>query len=82
MLSSGGRFELAFPGRKQTQPRDEWSYTVKYQPGRNLQEIADDVLAALYEEALRRSKGNKAEAARQLGLSRGALYRLLRRISG
>ena len=81
MLWRGGPFEFSFSEEKVRETSGEWSYAVRYDPGRNVLEIADEVLRALYEEALRRCQGNKAEAARQLGLSRGALYRLAKRVS-
>lgn len=81
MLWRGGPFEFSVTDQEVSETSGEWSYTVKYDPGRNVLEIADEVLHALYEEALRRCQGNKAEAARQLGLSRGALYRLAKRVS-
>jgi PAS domain S-box-containing protein len=81
MLWRGGPFEFSFSDEKVRETSKEWSYTVRYEAGRNVLEIADEVLHALYGEALRRCQGNKAEAARQLGLSRGALYRLAKRVS-
>lgn len=80
MLWDGRHFDIAFPAPDKVD--QEWSYTVRYEPGKSIQEITHEVLQALYEEVLRKSGGNKAEAARRLGLSRGALYRLSTRLSG
>lgn len=40
----------------------------------------DDVTPERLEEALKRTGGNRLEAARQLGISRSSLYRVLRRL--
>ena len=40
----------------------------------------DDVTPEKLEEALKRTGGNRLEAARQLGISRSSLYRVLRRL--
>jgi DNA-binding NtrC family response regulator len=40
----------------------------------------DDVTPEKLEEALKRTGGNRLEAARQLGISRSSLYRVLRRM--
>lgn len=45
-----------------------------------LQEVTDAVVKALCLEALRRTGGNKREAARILGISRNSLYRYLSRV--
>jgi PAS domain S-box-containing protein len=79
MLWDGRHFDIAFPTPDKGD--EEWSYTVRYEPGKSIQDITNEVLQALYEEVLLKSGGNKAEAARRLGLSRGALYRLSTRVS-
>ena len=40
----------------------------------------EDVTPARLEEALKRTGGNRLEAARLLGISRSSLYRILRRL--
>ncbi len=47
-------------------------------PKKTLAEAKDELTAAMCRDALRRSGGNKAEAARSLGVSRDAFYRYLR----
>ncbi len=47
--------------------------------GRNLHEVTDMVTQHLCTEALRQCKGNRVEASRMLGISRTALYRLMKR---
>jgi len=44
-----------------------------------LTDALEELTRAMCREALRRAGGNKAEAARDLGISRGALHRILRR---
>ncbi|HWQ74310.1 MAG TPA: sigma 54-interacting transcriptional regulator [Syntrophomonas sp.] len=47
------------------------------QAGKSLQQSFDDYERQLVLEALKSAKGNKSTAAKQLGISRGKLYRLL-----
>jgi PAS domain S-box-containing protein len=47
--------------------------------GGSLTDAVEELTRAMCQEALRRAAGNKAEAARALGISRGALHRILRR---
>ena len=54
-----------------------YAITVNYRPGRTLREVTDEVTHALVQEALRRSDGNKKEAARLLGIARDSLYRYM-----
>jgi transcriptional regulator with PAS, ATPase and Fis domain len=51
---------------------------VTVDPNKTLAEAKDELTAAMCRDALRRSGGNKAEAARSLGVSRDAFYRYLR----
>lgn len=57
---------------------DEWSFTVKLGDGVSINDVANQVKRALISETLTRSKGNKQLAARQLGLSRFALFRMMK----
>jgi len=58
---------------------EERSFTVSFGAGRNFQNVMDDVTRWLCEYALQRSNGSKKDAADLLGISRGALYRYLKR---
>jgi PAS domain S-box-containing protein len=77
MLWTGGPFELAL----QTQERaeEEWSFRTNFTPGRTLRDLYEELIYSLCVEALRRSGGNRREAARILGISRDSLYRYIDR---
>jgi transcriptional regulator of acetoin/glycerol metabolism len=47
--------------------------------GRPLFEIEQDTLGSVIREALREAQGNRAEAARRLGITRSSLYRRMSR---
>jgi transcriptional regulator with PAS, ATPase and Fis domain len=78
ILWAGGEFSLALPDDPPSS--GEWSHMVTYPKGRSLRQITDEVTRKVYEEALRRCSGNRAAAARELGLSRASLYRLAQRL--
>lgn len=61
--------------------RLEWSVTVGFPSDRSIHEVADEVKSRLIHEALRRSRGNKQEAARLLGISRHALAHQIKSLS-
>ena len=78
MLWGGGEFKLAFPrGPRNT---GDWSYTIRYVPGKSLREMTETMGASVCSEALRLCDGNKKEAARMLDISRDTLYRYIRMI--
>lgn len=77
ILWTGGPFDLVVPPA--TPNSGEWSYTVRYVPGKNLREIINNVEASLCQEVLRRCGGNKKETARLLDISRDTLYRLIKK---
>ncbi|MEW6533730.1 MAG: sigma 54-interacting transcriptional regulator [Thermodesulfobacteriota bacterium] len=56
----------------------DYSLTLKFGEGRTLKDLTDEVTKSLCVEALRRSGGNKKEAAKLLGIARDSLYRHLR----
>ncbi len=52
---------------------------LRYQPGRLLQDVTDEITKAFCTEALRFANGNKKQAARALGISRDSLYRHMKK---
>jgi PAS domain S-box-containing protein len=56
----------------------DYSLTLKFGEGRTLKDLTDELTKSLCVEALRRSGGNKKEAAKLLGIARDSLYRHLR----
>jgi PAS domain S-box-containing protein len=76
MLSKGAKLEIEIPSLA-TGPR-EWSHEVTFPEASNLQDIVDQVTRSLCVEALRRSAGNRKEAAELLGISRQSLYRYIK----
>lgn len=77
MLWRGGRCNLALPGPKVDDK--DWCCTVRLAPGLTLRDATNEVACALSSEVLRRTGGNKKEAANILGISRDALYRLVKK---
>ena len=77
MLWTGGPFELALP--TQEPGSEEWVFKTNFPPGQTLRDLYDKLTHALCLEALRRSGGNRREAARILGISRDSLYRYIDR---
>lgn len=77
MLWTGGPFELALQTHQQN--GEEWSFKTEFPPGRTLRDLTDDLIHSLCIEALRRSEGNRREAARLLKISRDSLYRYIAR---
>jgi DNA-binding NtrC family response regulator len=71
MLSEPGSFNLSALGLEGVQ--EEWSYTVGFPKERSIHDVSRDVKKSLVLEALRRSGGNKQDAAALLGISRHAL---------
>ncbi|MFZ5865725.1 MAG: sigma 54-interacting transcriptional regulator [Thermodesulfobacteriota bacterium] len=53
----------------------DYSITLKFGEGRSLRDLTDEVTKSVCIEALRRSGGNKKEAAKLLGIARDSLYR-------
>jgi len=59
----------------------EWSFTVTLPTGRSVNHVADEVKRALIAETLARSQGNKQAAAGMLGISRYALFRMMKALN-
>jgi len=76
MLWDEGYFTVALPLRE-ARP-ESWSYHVSFPADRSLHDLTDEVAQSVVREALRRSGGKRAEAARLLRVSRGALYRYMK----
>lgn len=78
ILWEGGRLHLALPSgdgeERVTAPVPQTSR------GRSLEEIVDEAASAACLRAIQDAGGNKTEAAQILGISRGALYRQLKRL--
>ncbi len=78
ILWTGGEFNIALPEGPESD--QEWSYTVRYVPGKALREVTDEVEASLCAEVLKLCSDNKKETARLLDISRDTLYRHIRKI--
>jgi PAS domain S-box-containing protein len=77
MLWDGGRFDLKLPPPSKADAN--WTYDLPFPSYWTLREVTDEVTKSMTIEALRRTGGNKKEAASVLGVSRDALYRYIRR---
>ncbi|MBI5248626.1 MAG: PAS domain S-box protein [Desulfomonile tiedjei] len=76
MLSKGPKISVEVPALDTR--KNEWVYEVRFQDRQNLPQTINDLTRTLCTEALRRSEGNKKEAAQILGISRHSLYRFLK----
>jgi len=77
MLASGDRLNLTLPS--QEEGSQQWAHTVRFTPRRSLHDVVSEVARSLCEYALRSTGGNRKDAARLLRISRGALYRYMKR---
>ncbi len=77
MLWDGDELKLKLPSSENSD--EVWSYDLPFPSYWSLRDVTDEVTKSMCMEALRRTQGNKKEAARILGISRDALYRYLRR---
>lgn len=78
ILWQGGRLTLALPSGKEKlypPPMDSPAHG-----NRPLEAIIDEAISSACQTALRQAGGNKTGAAQILGISRGALYRYLKRL--
>ena len=77
MLRDGGSFKVSL---SKPRPRyQEWIYKATFPSGRSLHHLTDELRYCVCAEAVRRSRGSKHDAARLLKISRGALYRYMKR---
>jgi transcriptional regulator with PAS, ATPase and Fis domain len=77
MLWTGGPLVLALP--TQEPGLGKWVFKTDFPPGQTLRNVYEKLTHSLCLEALRRSGGNRREAARILGISRDSLYRYIDR---
>jgi DNA-binding NtrC family response regulator len=77
IVSGGGPFQVSLPTLEQAS-RDR-SHPVPPLSGRTLRDVTHEVTQELCMEALRVCEGSKTAAARMLGISRGSMYRHLKR---
>lgn len=77
MLWDGGPFDLKLPSSATADGK--WSYDLPFPSHWNLRQVTAEITKSMCLEALRRTGGNKRDAARILGVSRDALYRYIRR---
>ena len=77
MLASGDRLNLTLPSQEESS--DQWAHTVRFTPRRSLHDVVSEVAQSLCEYALRSTGGSRKDAAQLLRISRGALYRYLKR---
>jgi PAS domain S-box-containing protein len=74
ILSRGERLDLDDPASNESN-KDDWRWTTTFPPRVSLDDVVDDLIRSMVEEALQRSNGMKQEAARLLGISRHTLRR-------
>lgn len=77
MLWNGGRLDLKLASESTASP--QWTRDLPFPSAWTLKEVTNEVTKQMCMQALRRTKGNKKEAAELLGTSRDALYRYIRR---
>ncbi len=74
ILSAGSKLTIE-PGVAEGFDATEWFWTVGFPPPDSMNDAVNNLRRQLITEALRRSAGNKQEAARLLGISRFSLRR-------
>ncbi len=76
MLSKGSKLQVEMPSH--TAGPHEWTYEVRFPDRQNLPDIVDEITRSLCDEALRRTRGSRKDAALLLGISRQSLYRYIK----
>lgn len=59
---------------------EEWTWKTEFSPGRTYAELLTDFKRALFEEAIRRSGGNRTQAAKLLGTARETFTKRLKEL--
>lgn len=77
MISEGPDLKVSLPNA--VVQSNNWPLSVSPAQGWNLHQITDMVTRSLCAEVLRQCNGNRMEASQKLGISRTALYRLMKR---
>jgi PAS domain S-box-containing protein len=78
MLSGERRLKVSLPST--VSGKRDWCPKLEFPEEGTLHDVVDRVIEALCVEALRRSAGNRKQAAKLLGISRDSLYRFLKRV--
>ncbi len=80
ILSPGKEISLPSVGllSAEDKPLEDWSFQVSFPSDKAVTEILYELRIALADEALRRSRGNRKNAARLLGISRDTFYRYMK----
>ena len=71
ILSGGGRITGEVLGLKTRQK--QWAFSANFPEAESLNDVTKRLKRSLVAEALRRTSGNRVEAARLLGISRNSL---------
>ncbi len=79
MLWDGGPLDLKLPTAAKSE--GQWSHDLPFSSDWGLRQVTDEITKGMCIEALRRTDGNKKEAAQILRISRDALYRYIRRFN-
>ncbi len=77
MLWKGERFEPKI--QQKTVDDETWSEDLPFPSHWKLRDVTDEITKNMCMKALKRTQGNKKEAAKVMGISRDALYRYIRR---
>ncbi len=78
ILWDGGPFKVVVPLAKTAE--HEWSYALRYVPGKTIRACTDELRTFLCAAALDTCQGNKKAAADLLDVSRDAFYRYLKKM--
>lgn len=77
-LVLSGKREISLSCLGLQEATEEWTLTTHFPDGESLNEVLDEVKESLIEEALRRAKGKRKDAAKLLGISRNSLKHHMR----
>lgn len=77
LLSGGGKVAVSHLGLQGQTTTESWEFKTSFPEGKTLNDITRDLKRSLVMESLRRTKDNRTEAARLLGISRNSLNHYL-----